>query len=167
MSDAARSGWRWLPMALVLIVVDQWTKGLVETRFVYGESLPVWFWLDITRLHNPGAAFSFLAAQDGWQVHFLSILAAVVSVVLVVWLRKLDAKREGLLASALSLVLAGAVGNLIDRLEHGYVVDFVHVHWNAAYFPAFNVADSAITVGAAFLLLDALREWRRERNAGA
>jgi signal peptidase II len=129
--------------------------------------LPVWFWLDITRLHNPGAAFSFLAAQDGWQVHFLSVLAAVVSVVLVVWLRKLDAKREGLLASALSLVLAGAVGNLIDRLEHGYVVDFVHVHWNAAYFPAFNVADSAITVGAAFLLLDALREWRRERSAGA
>ena len=154
-------------MALVLIGVDQWTKGLVETHFVYGESLPVWFWLDITRLHNPGAAFSFLAAQDGWQVHFLSVLAAVVSVVLVVWLRKLDAKREGLLASALSLVLAGAVGNLIDRLEHGYVVDFVHVHWNAAYFPAFNVADSAITVGAAFLLLDALREWRRERSAGA
>jgi signal peptidase II len=167
MSEAVRSGWRWLPMALVLIGVDQWTKGLVETHFVYGESLPVWFWLDITRLHNPGAAFSFLAAQDGWQVHFLSVLAAVVSVVLVVWLRKLDAKREGLLASALSLVLAGAVGNLIDRLQHGYVVDFVHVHWNAAYFPAFNVADSAITVGAAFLLLDALREWRRERSAGA
>ena len=137
MSEAVRSGWRWLPMALVLIGVDQWTKGLVETHFVYGESLPVWFWLDITRLHNPGAAFSFLAAQDGWQVHFLSVLAAVVSVV------------------------------LVDRLEHGYVVDFVHVHWNAAYFPAFNVADSAITVGAAFLLLDALREWRRERRAGA
>ena len=74
-------------------------------------------------------------------------------------------RRQILVGTA--LVLAGAVGNLIDRLEHGYVVDFVHVHWNAAYFPAFNVADSAITVGAAFLLLDALREWRRERSAGA
>lgn len=162
-----RSGWFWLPPSLVLIVADQWTKGLIESRFVLGESLPVWFWLDITRLHNPGAAFSFLAGQDGWQVQFLSVLAALVSIGLLIWLRTLDARRDALLCAALSLVFAGAIGNLFDRIEFGYVIDFIHVHWGAAYFPAFNVADSAITVGAVLLLLDALGEWRGGGRASA
>ena len=160
MISAWRSGWRWLPLSLLLIVADQWTKGVVEARFALGESLPVWFWFDLTRLHNPGAAFSFLAGQDGWQVSFLSGLAAVVGVALVVWLRSLDARRDLMLCGALSLVLAGAIGNLFDRIEHGYVVDFLHLHWNGAYFPAFNVADSVITVGAILLLLDAVRDAR-------
>lgn len=165
MTEPLRSGWRWLPLSVVLIVADQWTKGLVEARFVLGESLPVWFWFDLTRLHNAGAAFSFLAGQDGWQIGFLSVLAVVVSVALVIWLRSLDARRDLVLCAALALVLAGAIGNVIDRIEHGYVVDFIHVHWQGAYFPAFNVADSAITVGAALLLLDALRDWRASRGA--
>ena len=165
MTEPLRSGWRWLPLSVVLIVADQWTKGLVEARFVLGESLPVWFWFDLTRLHNAGAAFSFLAGQDGWQIGFLSVLAGVVSVALVIWLRSLDARRDVVLCAALALVLAGAIGNVIDRIEHGYVVDFIHVHWQGAYFPAFNVADSAITVGAALLLLDALRDWRASRGA--
>ena len=165
MTEPLRSGWRWLPLSVVLIVADQWTKGLVEARFVLGESLPVWFWFDLTRLHNAGAAFSFLAGQDGWQIGFLSVLAVVVSVALVIWLRSLDARRDVVLCSALALVLAGAIGNVIDRIEHGYVVDFIHVHWQGAYFPAFNVADSAITVGAVLLLLDALRDWRASRGA--
>lgn len=165
MTEPLRSGWRWLPLSVVLIVADQWTKGLVEARFVLGESLPVWFWFDLTRLHNAGAAFSFLAGQDGWQIGFLSVLAVVVSVALVIWLRSLDARRDVVLCAALALVLAGAIGNVIDRIEHGYVVDFIHVHWQGAYFPAFNVADSAITVGAALLLLDALRDWRASRGA--
>lgn len=164
MIEPLRSGWRWLPLSVALIVADQWTKGLVEARFVLGESLPVWFWFDLTRLHNAGAAFSFLAGQDGWQIGFLSVLAVVVSVALVIWLRSLDARRDVLLCAALSLVLAGAIGNVIDRIEHGYVVDFIHVHWQSAYFPAFNVADSAITVGAVLLLLDALRDWRASRG---
>ena len=164
MIEPLLSGWRWLPLSVALIVADQWTKGLVEARFVLGESLPVWFWFDLTRLHNAGAAFSFLAGQDGWQIGFLSVLAVVVSVALVIWLRSLDARRDVLLCAALSLVLAGATGNVIDRIEHGYVVDFIHVHWQSAYFPAFNVADSAITVGAVLLLLDALRDWRASRG---
>lgn len=164
MIEPLLSGWRWLPLSVALIVADQWTKGLVEARFVLGESLPVWFWFDLTRLHNAGAAFSFLAGQDGWQIGFLSVLAVVVSVALVIWLRSLDARRDVLLCAALSLVLAGAIGNVIDRIEHGYVVDFIHVHWQSAYFPAFNVADSAITVGAVLLLLDALRDWRASRG---
>ena len=164
MTEPLRSGWRWLPLSVVLIVADQWTKGLVEARFVLGESLPVWFWFDLTRLHNAGAAFSFLAGQDGWQIGFLSVLAVLVSVALVIWLRSLDARRDVVLCAALALVLAGAIGNVIDRIEHGYVVDFIHVHWQGAYFPAFNVADSAITVGAVLLLLDALRDWRASRG---
>ncbi len=114
--------------------------------------LPV---LDFTLLHNTGAAFSFLAGASGWQRWFFIGLAAVVSVVLVAWIWRTP-RGEKLLPLALSLILGGALGNVIDRVEHGYVVDFIHVHWGAAYFPAFNVADTAITVGAALLILDAL-----------
>ena len=103
------------------------------------------------------------AGAGGWQRWFFSVLAVLVSVLLLVWLRTLHARREAVLSSALTLVMAGAIGNVIDRIEHGYVVDFIHVHWQQAYFPAFNIADSAITVGAALLLWDALQDWRRNR----
>jgi signal peptidase II len=114
-------------------------------------------------LHNPGAAFSFLADAGGWQRWFFTIFAVGVSVMLVVWLRKVRLTTEPILAIALALVLSGAVGNVIDRIEHGYVVDFIHVHWQQAYFPAFNIADSAITIGAILLLWDAFADWRRNR----
>lgn len=159
-------GWRWLVLTALLIVADQWSKGWIEVNYFLGEFTPVFFWLDITRLHNPGAAFSFLAGAGGWQRHFLSVLAVVVTLLLLIWLRTLHARREAILSAALALVIAGAIGNVIDRIEHGYVVDFIHVHWQQAYFPAFNVADSAITIGAALLIWDAFADWRRSRGAG-
>ena len=147
----------WLWLSLVVIVLDQATKFLV-TRFLAlyerVEVLPV---LDFTLLHNTGAAFSMLAGASGWQRWFFIGLACVVSVVLVVWIWRTP-RGEKLLPLALSLILGGAIGNLIDRIWHGYVVDFIHAHWGDAYFPAFNIADSAITIGAALLILDAFRE---------
>ncbi len=158
-----QSGWRWLPLSFALVVFDQWTKGWIERHYELGEYTPVFSWLDIIRLHNPGAAFSFLADAGGWQRWFFTIFAVGVSVMLVVWLRKVRLTTEPILAIALALVLSGAVGNVIDRIEHGYVVDFIHVHWQQAYFPAFNIADSAITIGAIILLWDAFADWRRNR----
>ena len=147
----------WLWLSLVVIVLDQATKFLV-TRFLAlyerVEVLPV---LDFTLLHNTGAAFSMLAGASGWQRWFFIGLACVVSVVLVVWIWRTP-RGEKLLPLALSLILGGAIGNVIDRIWHGYVVDFIHAHWGEAYFPAFNIADSAITIGAALLILDAFRE---------
>ena len=158
-----QSGWRWLPLSFALVVFDQWTKGWIERHYELGEYKPVFSWLDIIRMHNPGAAFSFLADAGGWQRWFFTIFAVGVSVMLVVWLRKVRLTTEPILAIALALVLSGAVGNVIDRIEHGYVVDFIHVHWQQAYFPAFNIADSAITIGAILLLWDAFADWRRNR----
>jgi len=149
----------WLWLSLVVIVLDQATKFLV-TRFLdlyeRVEVLPV---LDFTLLHNTGAAFSMLAGASGWQRWFFIALAGVVSVLLTVWIWRTP-RGEKLLPLALSLVLGGALGNVIDRIAHGYVVDFIHVHWGASYFPAFNIADSAITIGAGLLILDAFRERR-------
>jgi len=149
----------WLWLSLVVIVLDQATKFLV-TRFLdlyeRVEVLPV---LDFTLLHNTGAAFSMLAGASGWQRWFFIGLAAVVSVVLTVWIWRIP-RGEKLLPLALALILGGAIGNVIDRIWHGYVVDFIHAHWGDAYFPAFNIADSAITIGAVLLILDAFREKR-------
>ena len=158
-----QSGWRWLPLSFALVVFDQWTKGWIERHYELGEYTPVFFWLDIIRLHNPGAAFSFLADAGGWQRWFFTIFAVGVSVMLIVWLRKVRLKTEPILAIALALVLSGAVGNVIDRIEHGYVVDFIHVHWQQAYFPAFNIADSVISIGVILLLWDAFADLRRNR----
>jgi signal peptidase II len=161
-----RSGWRWLPLVLLVIVADQLSKGWIEANYQLGESTPVLPVLDIIRLHNPGAAFSFLAGAGGWQRWFFIVLALGVSVVLLWWLRSVYEAAERRLTLALSLILAGAIGNVIDRIEHGYVVDFIHVHWGNAYFPAFNIADAALTVGAALMIFDAFLEWRRERAGG-
>ena len=153
-------GWRWLPLSAGLILLDQVSKAWIEMHYMLGEYTPVFFWLDITRLHNPGAAFSFLADAGGWQRWFFTLLAIGISAGLVVWLRRLHVRDERVLVIALASILGGAIGNVIDRLQHGYVVDFIHVHWGSAYFPAFNVADMAISVGAGLILLDALRDWR-------
>ena len=149
----------WLWLSLAVVALDQVTKFLV-TRFLElyerVEVLPV---LDFTLLHNTGAAFSILADASGWQRGFFIVLGIVVCLVLVVWLWRLP-RGERLLPISLALIVGGAVGNVIDRVVHGYVIDFIHAHWGEAYFPAFNVADSAITIGAALLLLDAFREQR-------
>jgi len=148
---------KWLLLSALVVLVDQLTKAYISRHygeFEFTTLLPV---LDITRMHNVGAAFSFLAGASGWQRWLFIALAVGVSIAIIVWLFRMP-RSKVLLAAGLSLVLGGAIGNVIDRIRLGYVVDFIHFHWDRAYFPAFNVADSAITVGAAFLLLDALFE---------
>jgi signal peptidase II len=149
----------WLWLSLTVVALDQATKFLVTRFFELYDRVEVLPVLDFTLLHNTGAAFSLLAGASGWQRWFFIGLACVVSVLLVAWIWRTP-RGEKLLPLALALILGGAVGNVIDRVVHGYVVDFIHAHWGAAYFPAFNIADSAITVGAVLLILDAFREKR-------
>lgn len=146
----------WLWLSLAVLAADQATKWLVTRRFELYESVEVNPYLDLTLLHNTGAAFSFLADAGGWQRWFFIALGIVVSVVILFWLRRLPSRGQSWLAIGLSLVMGGALGNVIDRVHYGYVIDFIHVHYEDAYFPAFNVADSAITVGAVCLIIDAL-----------
>lgn len=161
------SGWRWLPLTVALIVIDQITKLLIVQNFNYGERLNLLPVLDLTLAYNTGAAWSFLAAESGWQRWMFTGLAIAVSVVLLVWLKRLKARSQGLLACALSLILAGALGNVIDRVRLGHVIDFILAYWDEHAFPVFNVADSAITIGAALLLLDAFLESRRPKVQSA
>jgi len=144
---------RWYGLAVVLILLDQYTKGLASNALEYGRPVLVFPWLNLTLQHNTGAAFSFLSNAGGWQRYFLSVLALAISVALIVRLYTVS-RGQWLFALSLSLILAGALGNVWDRLALGYVVDFISVHYSGHYFPAFNLADSAISVGAACLLLD-------------
>jgi signal peptidase II len=161
------SGWRWLPLTVAVIVIDQITKLLIVQNFSYGERLNLLPVLDLTLAYNTGAAWSFLASESGWQRWMFTGLAVVVAAVLVVWLKRLKARTQGMLACALSLILAGALGNVIDRVRLGHVIDFILAYWNEHAFPVFNVADSAITIGAALLLLDAFLETRRPKVQSA
>lgn len=149
----------WLGIAFVIVLIDQFTKTLILGDFALGESRTVTSMFNVVRVHNTGAAFSFLASGSGWQRWFFVGLGLAATVFIVWMLSRHGAQR--LFAWALALILGGAVGNVIDRLLHGYVVDFIQVHYGSAYFPSFNVADSAITVGAALLILDELRRVRR------
>jgi len=151
---------RWLTLSAVLIALDQWTKHLIETRLESFETRVILPVFNLVRAHNRGAAFSMFNDAGGWQRWAFSALALGVSGALVVWLARLE-RRAQLMAAGLALILAGALGNLIDRLRQGSVVDFLQVHWHDHYFPAFNVADSCITLGAIALLLDALLSSRR------
>jgi signal peptidase II len=153
----------WLLLSVFVVAADQLSKSYITQHFGEFEFTRVLPILDITRMHNVGAAFSFLASASGWQRWLFIGLAVGVSIAITAWLWRLPRGEHGLLAAGLSLVLGGAVGNLIDRIRLGAVVDFIHFHWDRAYFPAFNVADSAITIGAACLLLDALLEPKRKR----
>lgn len=146
---------RWYSLAVLIVVLDQLTKQWVSSSFSYGESLELLPFLNLTLVHNMGAAFSFLSDAGGWQRWFFAIVSLIVSVVLIVWLSRLPA-RQYLLATALSLVLGGAIGNLWDRVFLGYVIDFVDIFYQKYHWPAFNVADTAITVGAILLILESL-----------
>lgn len=160
---AVDSGWRYLPLAAAIIIADQLSKAWILARLALHDSFTVLPVLDILRTHNTGAAFSFLAGAGGWQRWFFTLLALGISAGIVWWLRRLDGRQQSVQALGLALVLAGALGNAIDRLRFGYVVDFIGVHWNDAWFPAFNIADASITIGAGLLLLDALLEGRRSK----
>ena len=156
---AAASLWPWLAVALVVILADQFTKTLVVGWFQPGESRTVTPFFNLVRVHNSGAAFSFLAGASGWQRWFFVGLGAVAAAFIVRLLRRHSGER--LFCWALALILGGALGNVIDRLLHGHVIDFIQVHWAARhYFPSFNVADSAITIGAVLLVVDELRRVR-------
>ena len=147
-----------------MIIIDLATKQLAENLLNYGQPVPVLPFFDLTLLYNPGAAFSFLAGEDGWQRWFFAAIAIGVSVMLIVWMRGLP-RANRWLGIALALILGGALGNLYDRMVYGHVIDFISVHWGGSYFPAFNIADSAITVGAIMLAIDVVLETKREREA--
>jgi signal peptidase II (EC:3.4.23.36). Aspartic peptidase. MEROPS family A08 len=149
------SNWLWL--SFLVVIVDQATKALVVSTIKLRDPIELLPILDLVYLENTGAAFSILAQAGGWQRWFFIGLALVISVVLMLWLRRIRSEQT-LLALGLSLILGGALGNVIDRVMHGYVVDFIYFHWGPHYFPAFNIADTAISIGAGCLLLDAFRE---------
>ncbi|SOC57843.1 signal peptidase II [Chromohalobacter canadensis] len=151
---------RWLWLALLVIVLDLGSKLLASTYLIYAQPVELLPVFNFTLLHNTGAAFSFLAGHSGWQRWLFAAIALAVSIGLTVWLTRLKAD-ERLSAAAIALVIGGALGNLYDRLVYGYVVDFLSFHWQGNYFPAFNLADTAITLGAIGLILASLRDGRR------
>lgn len=149
-------GWFWLALAVLVVALDQATKLLATSFLDYASPIKVMPFLNWTLLYNKGAAFSFLSDAGGWQRWFFTSLAVVVSAVLVIWIFRLRGAQY-LQKLSLAFILGGAVGNLWDRLVHGHVVDFIQVHYQQTYFfPAFNIADSAITLGAIFLVVDSL-----------
>jgi len=159
-SSAGPSLWLWLGIAFVVVLLDQFSKQLIVGGFGLGESRTVTSFFNVVRWHNTGAAFSFLAGSTGWQRWFFVGLAAAASL-FIVWLLRRHAAQK-LFCFAIAMVLGGAIGNLIDRVWRGYVVDFISLHWHDSYtFPAFNLADSAITLGAICLIADELRRVRK------
>lgn len=162
-----RNGWRalcWYGLAGLVVLLDQYSKGLAESSLEYGRPVEVFSWFNLTLQYNTGAAFSFLSDAGGWQRYFFSVVAVLISVVLVRWLFVMP-RQQRLLALALGLILGGALGNVWDRLVLGHVVDFISVHYGGYFFPAFNLADSAISVGAVFMVYDSLFGREDERGA--
>ena len=161
-SGASGSMLPWLALALILLIVDQFTKVLILGYYKLGDSTTITSFFNIVRAHNTGAAFSFLAGESGWQRWLFTGIAVVATVVILYLLKKHPGQK--LFCFSLACILGGAIGNVIDRMLHGYVVDFLQVHWqNRWYFPAFNVADAAITAGAIGLILDELLRVRQTR----
>ena len=155
---------RWLWLAVLVIVLDQFTKHLILASFRAGEELPLTPFASLVLAFNRGAAFSFLADGGGWQRWFFALIAVVACVAMLWFLRR---GGRALFCAGLALIIGGALGNLFDRLTLGHVVDFLLLHWRGWYYPAFNVADSAITIGAVALIIDSFRERRpREPSAG-
>ncbi len=151
----------WVGLALIILIADQFTKLLIVGSMRLGDTTTVTIFFNFVRAHNTGAAFSFLASHSGWQ-RWLFTAIGVGATVFILWMLRSHSGQK-LFAFALACILGGAVGNVIDRLWHGYVVDFIQVHAGGWYFPAFNVADSAITVGAVCLILDELLRVRKSR----
>jgi signal peptidase II len=151
-----RSPWGWLFLSLLILLLDQLSKYLVARSFQLHESLDLIPGISLTLVHNTGAAFSFLRDAGGWQRWFFVVLGFMVGTVVAVWLSRLERDRHWLLPCALSLVLGGAAGNLVDRLISGYVIDFMDVYYRGWHWPTFNVADSVISIGAVLLIIDAL-----------
>ncbi len=158
------TGFKWLWITIVFLILDQVTKQLVVGSFSLGESLNILPFFDLRYVQNPGAAFSFLADQDGWQRWFFTAIATIASVIFLVWLAKTP-KSNPLLSVALAFMLSGALGNLIDRALFGYVIDFLDFHISGKHWPAFNIADSAIFIGAALMIFDSFKNGDSEKKA--
>jgi signal peptidase II len=152
---------KWIGIALTILVVDQLTKFVITQNFLLHEVVPVTPFFNLVLVYNPGAAFSFLADAEGWQKGFFIAIGLTASVWIIHLLRKHP--EHTLFCTALSLVLAGALGNVIDRVQFGAVIDFLDFHVGGWHWPAFNVADSAISCGAALLVWDALRPRQQEK----
>jgi signal peptidase II len=144
---------KWLWLSLLAVILDQASKLAIAGSMQLYQSIEIVPYFNLTYVHNTGAAFSFLSEAGGWQRWFFAGLALVISVVIAVWLARLK-RHETLLAVALSLILGGAIGNLIDRLAYGYVIDFLDVYYHTWHWPAFNIADSAITLGVILMLVE-------------
>jgi signal peptidase II len=160
-SSGAFSLWAWLGLAGVVVLLDQLSKTVLVGSLQLNDSHAITPWFNLVRAHNSGAAFSFLAGASGWQRWFFVGLGTLASAFIVWMLKKHPAQK--LFCFAVSMIMGGAIGNVVDRLLHGHVVDFIQVHYGGWYFPAFNLADSAITLGAACLILDELLRVRRGR----
>lgn len=150
---------KWIWLAVVVVFFDQLTKYIASISLELFQPVAVMPMFNWTLMHNLGAAFSFLDDAGGWQRWFFTVIALVVSVVIVLWMKRLE-QHEKWQAVALALILGGAVGNLIDRIWLGYVVDFIQVYYQQWYWPAFNLADSAISIGVAMIIIDSIREYR-------
>ena len=157
--------YRWLLVAVFVIVADQLTKRLVIEALTLYERIGILPVFDLVRLHNTGAAFSFLANASGWQNMLFTGIAIVVSLIIAGWMLTLPRKGRGVLGIGLALVLGGAIGNIIDRIVHGYVIDFLLFYYRNWSYPAFNIADSAITCGVILILFDGLILERRRNQA--
>lgn len=166
MSQESRKSLRilqWLAVAVVIVALDLWTKQYASAHLELYRPYEVFPGLNMTLAHNYGAAFSFLSDQGGWQRWFFTILSIGITAFLLIWLFRLPAAawRVGV---ALGLIIGGAIGNLYDRIDLGYVVDFIQVYYKDSAFPTFNIADSAITCGVVLLLIDSFLTWRQERK---
>ena len=158
---SSRAVWPWLTLALMLLIADQFTKVLILGYYQLGDATYVTSFFNIVRVHNSGAAFSFLASASGWQRWFFTAVGVGAALFIVHMLRSHPGQK--LFSFAMACILGGAIGNVVDRLLHGYVIDFVDMHYAGWHFPAFNIADSAISVGAVCLILDELLRVRRSR----
>jgi signal peptidase II len=145
---------KWFAISIAIIVLDQLTKYYAAQELTLYQAVPVFPGFNLTLMHNPGAAFSFLSQAGGWQRWFFIGLTSIISVAIIIWMHGLPAGKRWLLM-ALAFVLGGALGNLWDRINLGYVIDFIEVYYNDMYWPAFNIADSAISIGAVMLIIDA------------
>ena len=154
---------KWIWLAVVVIILDQLSKYIASASLEMHQPIAVMPMFNWTLMHNPGAAFSFLADAGGWQRWFFAVIAVVVSIVIVFWIKRLE-QHEKWQAIALALILGGALGNVIDRIWLGYVVDFIQVYYQQWYWPAFNIADSAISIGVVMIIIDSVREYRAEKQ---
>lgn len=168
MLNSKNSMWPWLGLAAVIVLLDQITKQLIVANYQLGDSTYVTSYFNIVRAHNPGAAFSFLASAGGWQRWFFTGIGLAASVFIVWMLRSHSGQK--LFAFALACILGGAIGNVIDRVLYGHVVDFLDFHWSflsgifhGGHFPSFNVADAGISIGAVSLILDEILRMRRSK----